>query len=372
VRRSRRRRWRRLLAEVLVAGHICIDLFPRFARAPKIIPGRLMEVGALRFAPGGCVANTGFALAGLGADVRMAADAGDDTLGRILADSLAHSGVAADLQLRPDMSTSYSIVIQPPLGDRTFWHHAGANESFDGSELSWGGAGILHVGYPPLLPGLYRDGPGRLRQLFRSAHSAGLVTSLDMATVDPATAAGQVNWKAWLDDVLTETDVFTPSIDDLTLALGRVRLARTPRAVGGLADGFIRAGAAIVMIKLGDRGLYMRTSGAGRLARVALPDLARWAERSLWAPRLQVDVGSTTGAGDSAAGGLLYGLAARLEPEETLLVAAAAAAARVESGSVPPWAELEERVRRGWRHAAFGERGWTEARPGVYRLEDVA
>jgi len=360
------------LSEVLVAGHICVDLFPRLDRAPEIIPGRLMEVGPLRFAPGGCVANTGFALAGLGADVRMAADAGDDTLGRILADSLARSGVAADLHLRPDTSTSYSIVIQPPLGDRTFWHHAGANQSFDGSELTWGGAGILHLGYPPLLPGLYREGPGRLREMFRSARSAGLVTSLDMATVDPATTAGRVNWKAWLDDVLSETDVFTPSIDDLTLALGATRLARTPRAVGELAAGFIRAGAAVVMIKLGDRGLYLRTSGAGRLGRVASPGIASWAERSLWAPRLRVDVGSTTGAGDSAAGGLLYGLAAGLEPEEALQVAASAAAARVESGLVPPWAELRERIQRGWRHAAFGEPGWIEALPGIYRLEDAA
>jgi len=88
------------LAEVLVAGNICVDLFPRFERAPEIIPGRLMEVGPLCFAPGGCVSNTGFALAGLGADVRMAADAGDDILGRMLADSLARSGVAADLHLR--------------------------------------------------------------------------------------------------------------------------------------------------------------------------------------------------------------------------------------------------------------------------------
>lgn len=48
------------------------------------------------------------------------------------------------------------------------------------------------------------------------------------------------------------------------------------------------------------------------------------------------------------------------------------AAASVKSGRVPPWAELEKRIQRGWRHAAFGQRGWTEARPGVYRLEAVA
>ncbi len=355
---------------MLVAGHICVDLFPELRAAPEIIPGRLTEVGPLSMAPGGCVANTGLALSGLGALVRMAADAGDDFLGRLLQDTLSRQGVDAQVRLRAGASTSYSIVIQPPGGDRSFWHHAGANESFNGSDLRLEGARVLHLGYPPLLPALYRNGAAQLVNLFTSARQAGVLTSMDMATVDVRGPSGSVDWTRWLEEVLVVTDVFTPSIDDVFAALPARRLDRSPQTLRKLGADFVRAGPAVVMIKLGDQGLYLRTGAPDRIDSALGPGHRGWANRELWAPPLSVEVASTTGAGDSATGGLLFGILSGWDPEDALTAAASAAASRIESGRVGGWAELSLRLETGWAHVELTEPGWVELQPGIYSSEN--
>src|SRR3954470_13274257 len=68
------------MPHVMVAGHVCVDLIPELEALPDVGPGELAEVGPLVAAPGGAVANTGSVLAGLGADVAVAGDAGGGDL----------------------------------------------------------------------------------------------------------------------------------------------------------------------------------------------------------------------------------------------------------------------------------------------------
>jgi sugar/nucleoside kinase (ribokinase family) len=354
------------LPEILVAGHICVDLFPQFSGGPEVLPGRLLEVGPLRIEAGGCVANTGIALARLGAHVRIAADAGDDELGRILQRMVANSGMSADLHLLPGRTTSYSVVIQPPRDNRAFWHHTGANDQFDGSGLRLEGASILHVGYPSLLPALQRDGGAALTRLFTEARAAGALTSMDLATVDPASPAGAVDWGSWLHRVLAVTDIFTPSIDDLALALGEQLEAR-PAALRHLSDSLIEQGVAIILVKLGDHGLYLRTAPEPRFEGWGLVQAAAWARQELWAAALEVEIANTTGAGDSAAAGLLFGMLEGLDPRDALLAAAAAAATRIERGEVGAWPELRPRLRSGWRSKQVDLPGWEQLANGLHR-----
>ena len=77
----------------MVAGHVCVDLIPELEAVPEVGPGELAEVGPLVAAPGGAVANTGSVLAGLGAQVAVAGDAGDDELGALLEGVLAARGL---------------------------------------------------------------------------------------------------------------------------------------------------------------------------------------------------------------------------------------------------------------------------------------
>jgi sugar/nucleoside kinase (ribokinase family) len=100
----------------------------------RIIPGAIVEVGPLAVLPGGCVANTGRDLYSLGAPVQLVADIGDDVLGWSVVNILSESGLdCRGIRRVPDAATSYSLVFEPPGKDRAFWHHVGANASFDGA-----------------------------------------------------------------------------------------------------------------------------------------------------------------------------------------------------------------------------------------------
>jgi len=76
-------------ADVVVAGHTCLDLIPTFpSGAPGLqgllAPGKLIDVGRLVAATGGAVPNTGVALHRLGVRARLVGKLGDDVIARAL------------------------------------------------------------------------------------------------------------------------------------------------------------------------------------------------------------------------------------------------------------------------------------------------
>jgi sugar/nucleoside kinase (ribokinase family) len=305
------------MRRALVAGHVCVDLTPRLARLPASAAGALELVGPLDISPGGCVANTGGALAALGAPVQVVGDAGDDELGRTLVRLLAARGVGTDrIRLLPGRSTSYTIVVQPDGRDRSFWHHVGANAGFDGTAVDLAGADLLHVGYPSLLPALSADGAAGLHALLIRARAAGLTTSLDLAVLDPGSPAAAEDWAAVLRRVLPLVDVLTPSIDDVAPILGSA-----PGDLG-VAGQLVELGAAIVMVTGGRAGARLCTAGPQRLAAggavLAALNRGRWSGCDRSAPAPDVPVRTTVGTGDAATAGLLHGLLSGLGPEASL------------------------------------------------------
>jgi sugar/nucleoside kinase (ribokinase family) len=305
------------MPSAIVAGHVCVDLIPALEALPDVGPGELAEVGALAAAAGGCVANTGGMLARLGAQVAVAGDAGDDELGALLVSMLSALGLdTRQIRRRTGKATSYSLVLEAPGRDRSFWHHVGANAGFDGSSLALDGADLLHVGYPSLLPALTVDGGGPLAALLERARAAGTITSLDLAVIDPASPAARVDWEALLRRVLPLVDLLSPSIEDVRTGLGRdgepLEVARELAGMG--------AGAVLV------------TAGAGGLA-LCVGDgapVAGWSAYAEAIPAIAVEaVGSTLAAGDAASAGLLWGVLSGLGPRESLRLAAETAAAQV-------------------------------------------
>ena len=314
----------------IVAGHLCLDLIPELPALPGTGPGDLAEVGALRLSPGGCVANTGGDLAALGATVVAVGDVGDDELGAVLVHMLAERGTRTDQVRRlPGHSTSYSIVLQPPGRDRSFWHHVGANAAFDGSAIELDGADLLHVGYPSLLPALMASDADPLVALLTRARTAGVTTSLDLAVLDPDSPAVALDWPRLLARILPLVDVMTPSADDVRTAL-RVE----PERLDQTADRLVGLGAAVGMVTGGPEGLALRTADAGRLEEAGAlfadeQQRRTWAGRADFTPAPKVEVRTTLGAGDAATAGLLYGLLVGLDPGASLRLAAETAAARV-------------------------------------------
>lgn len=323
---------------IAVAGHLCLDLSPRLPDITRIQPGQLVEVGPLQVSLGGSVANTGTALADLGAHVTPFATVGDDDLATTLASKLSDKGFAEpQLTVSRDLSTSYSIVLEPPSADRTFWHHTGANAAFDGTAVELSGASILHVGYPNLLPATLLNDGQPLHKLLARARAAGVTTSLDLAVVDPSSTVGRLDWAAILDGAFAHADIVSPSLDDLTSALG-ISEPYSEELVDGLIDRMLAAGAAVVAVSAGRHGLRVRSATAARLRAggAALAPLAdAWADADLLVSPHEVPSPRTTnGAGDASTAGLLFGLAIGVSLAEAAALARAAAAAVI-SGARP-------------------------------------
>lgn len=315
---------------IAVAGHLCLDIAPRLAEKARIDPGSLVEVGPLAVTLGGSVANTGGALADLGARVVPYATIGDDELGALLLSKLAAEGFASpQLSVSQSLGTSYSVVIEQSGTDRTLWHHTGANADFDGSAVDTTGHSLVHIGYPPLLPGLLEHEGRKLQDLFARARSAGVTTSVDLAVVDPNSTVGTLDWDSILSSIFAHTDIATPSLDDLTSAFG-IDEQYSPELVDHLADRLLADGVAVVVISAGQHGLRLRTASKERLragGAVLAPLADTWADRSLTVSPLWVENPVTTnGAGDASTAGLLYGLTQGANPEQSAALAVACSA----------------------------------------------
>lgn len=328
------------MRRVIVAGHLCVDLTPGLLADTRIQPGQLFDVAPLSMAIGGCVANTGGDLADLGMPVRVHTAVGDDELGRIairLIDNRA--GMIGTPVVIEGANTSYSLVLEPPGTDRTFWHHTGANNYFNGASVDFSECDLFHLGYPPLLPGLLRNDGDPLEALLERGQTAGVTTSVDLAVVDRNSAAGRGDWNRILRRMTSRTDVLSPSIDDLVSALGIDERPSTSLAAR-LAEQLIEWGAAVVMITAGSEGLILRTAGRERLVTggAALSALAgSWADVQLELPPLPVAHAVTTnGAGDAATAGLLYSIAAGASPKDAAMLAAACSAAVISSLTTTP------------------------------------
>ena len=367
--------------EIVVAGHICLDIIPSLdgvggGLAGLLVPGRLVNVGAAVTATGGTVSNAGLALHRLGVPVGLMGKVGDDLFGRAVLYLLRRQGphLADGMIVRDDEPTSYSVVISPPGVDRIFLHCPGANDTFSADDIDYrrlDGARLFHFGYPPIMRRMFEDGGSELADMLGRVRDRGLTTSLDMSLPDPASPSGRADWPAILRRSLPRVDLFAPSIDEILFMLDRPRFERmlgepgssdvagavTGELLGATAATLIEMGAALVALKLGDRGLYLRTTpDRDRLvaAGAAAPaDLDAWRGRELLSTCFQADLVGTTGSGDCTIAGLLLGLTRGFSPEQALTAAVAVGACSVEAADattgVVPWPDIQRRLGSGWR-----------------------
>ncbi len=368
------------LFDAIVAGHLCLDIIPdlsandpeQFRRA--FVPGRLVMAGDANISTGGPVSNVGLALHKLGMRVQLMAKVGDDLFGQVIRQIVdGHGpGLAPGIGVDPATHSSYTVVISPPGMDRHFIYFPGANDTFSAADVDHhvvGQARLLHFGYPPLLPHMIADRGAQLAETLGRAKTNGVTTSLDMTMPDPASPAGQADWPAILGAGLPHVDIFLPSIEEILFMLWRDRFDAleeqaggqsilpliTPQILGEVSQGLMDLGPAIVGLKLGDRGLYLRTANQTRLAaigRAAPVNPATWADRELWSPCFNVHVVGTVGSGDATIAGFLTALLRNLSPEEAVNAAVAVGACNVEAadtlGGIRPWEETQDRVAAGW------------------------
>lgn len=315
-----------------VVGHICADLRPKLGGDEQIIPGALVEVGPLTVTPGGCVANTGSDLFSLGAPVLLVADVGEDELGSSLVHLLSDSGPECQgIRRVHGAATSYSLVFEPPGKDRAFWHHVGANASFDGARVKPDDVDLVLLGYPALLPAMYERGGAALVSFLERVSHSGATTSLDLSTIAAGSPADRVDWGELLGRSLPLVDVLSPSVDDVVSAL-RIAKPASRRATVELARHLLGLGAAAVLLTDGARGMHLLTADADRFRHAGrcFGELrGEWADKQFFLPASTSRRAVTTGAGDAATAGLLYGVLSGASAGDAAAIAARRAAFKV-------------------------------------------
>jgi sugar/nucleoside kinase (ribokinase family) len=377
--------------DAVVAGHICLDIIPAIKSTGFVFsPGSLLEIGPAILSTGGPVSNTGLALHKLGITTRLIGKVGADPFGqsirRIITDfdpGLGH-GMVQD----PGETSSYTVILSPPDADRMFLHCPGCNSTFGAGDIDFAmvsEARLFHFGYPPLLRRVIANDGEELVEILQRVKSVGVTTSLDLCMPDPQGYSGSVDWPRILTAALPYVDIFLPSIKEMLLMLypgrSRATIGSESEAPGEIAletlrsigSDLIALGPAVVGLKLGERGLYLKTANdrAWEKTGRARPErIASWLNRELWSSCFQVEVVGATGAGDATIAGFLAALLRGCTPEESVTMACAVGACNVEAadalGGLLDWETTSARIAGGWHRRGPGTEmpGWCESTVG--------
>lgn len=270
---------------------------------------------------------------------------GDDADGRLLmAEADEHGIDRRRMQVTGAAPTQYTdAYVSRRTGRRTHLYYQGTAALLtpDHLDLAPTTGRILHLG----LPGVHRrmdapwgeDANGWVTVL-RQAHAAGLLTNLELASVDPARIA------ALARPCLPHLDLLI--VNDFEIGA----IAGEPTAHDGATDVEACIRAARHVLALGPMRLVAVHFPKGAVALTREGGLVR-------RPSVRVPpeaVASTNGAGDAFAAGLLYGWHQGWSLDEAVLLAHATAAASLRAisttGSVESWrACLDLAQAWGWR-----------------------
>lgn len=260
---------------ILCAGSIVLDTIVR--------PVADLQWGTTTFLDGmtrhlgGNGANTSFALARLGCNVRLLGAVGNDDAGTFVEHLLRGGGVDISRLAHSPLPNAATIVLVHTDGRRQFLHRKGASEDafrngivFNADKV--GDATHFHLASLFVLPALRQNAPA----ILQAAKAAGLSTSLD-TNWDP-----HGEWLRVLAPCLPFTDVLFLNEDESRMLTG----TDDPVAAAALLHGH---GAHTVVQKRGSEGSIVCVRNA----------------EPVHAPGFRVHAVDSTGAGDCFAAGFL-------------------------------------------------------------------
>ena len=260
--------------DLLVAGEINPDLILAVPDS-KIEFGQvetLAENGILTIGSSSVIFACGAARLGL--KVGFHGVVGEDAFGHFMLDEMQQRGIdTANVIVDRDQQTGFSVILNHGA-DRAILTYLGAINSLSPDHLTdeiLSQARHLHIA-SFFLQSQLRPG---VANIFRRAHSLGLMTSLD-TNWDPT---GE--W-AGVEAVLAHTSVFLPNLAEAQALTGEEDVEEVLARLSSQAE--------TVAVKLGARGAVARQGT--EIVRIGAP---------------QVQVIDTVGAGDSFDAGFIYG-----------------------------------------------------------------
>ncbi len=263
--------------DLVSLGLACADVM---VRPVESFPerGKLALVPHLEIHLGGLAGVTAGVFSALGGRAAFTGALGRDGFGDYVYGALAELGVRVDQVVRSDEhGTPATVVLIGEDGERTFLHHSGCSQSFREQDVDLSllqHARHLHWGGPAVTPGLDGEPIGRI---LKHAKDLGLTTSVDTCY------DGLGKWLPRIEHALPHLDIVMSSIEEARMYTGQ-------QEVEEIADFYRSYGPETALIKLGEQGLYVKNR-----------------DESYRVPAHRVEVKDTTGAGDAACGGFLYG-----------------------------------------------------------------
>ena len=365
--------------KIIVAGHISYDITPQIydtngKNFVKILkPGKLINIGRATVANGGAVNNTGMALHKFGANVELIAKVGDDEFGRQIIEKCEEKGAKTRFIKACGEATSYTIVLAPPGFDRSFLHFTGTNDTFKFSDMDMSSIEdgyLFHFGYPTLMEGFYQNNAKELIEMYKSIKKAGLITSMDVAAIDPDSNAGRLDWKEILKNVLPYVDIFEPSFEELLCMVDSDAYIKLMERAGEedvcmclslendilpLAKKVMDFGVSVLLIKCGTAGMYLCTS---KDVSKKLGLSSEWNDFKCFQKSYKPDrIKSAIGAGDTAIAAFLYGVINGYKPKQAMEIASATGAMCITEydtfSGLLDIKELEEKIKNNWETQDF-------------------
>jgi len=263
--------------DLVTVGVVCADVMvrPVDALPPR---GALSLVPQLEMHLGGLAGVTAAVFSKLGGRAAYVGRVGQDNFGDYIIRTLQAAGVdTSGVRRDSTCHSSATVVLISEDGERTFLHHLGTNAVTGEQDLDFNlirSARVLHWGGPSTTPLL--DG-GPMGRIFEKAHTLGVKTSMDTCY------DGKGVWLPLIEPALPHLDVVCSSYEEARHYTG----CSEPEDI---ADFYRDYGVETVMVKLGAEGLFVKNG-----------------KEKYTIPAHHVKVVDTTGAGDAACGGFLYG-----------------------------------------------------------------
>lgn len=172
---------------VAFAGSLIVDHLKKIEMLPE--RSELAKIQSVGSSTGGCVCNTGIDFAILDPEVPVSAVGvvGDDGDGNLVTSALLEHGIDVSRIIRRGVTSFTDVFSEETTGCRTFFQYGGACDSFDISDINFGGLDckIFHIGYLLLLNRLDEKCPGygtRMAKLLSKVRACGVKTSIDVVS----------------------------------------------------------------------------------------------------------------------------------------------------------------------------------------------
>lgn len=234
--------------------------------------GTAEAVGLIDLKCGGCALNTCIVMQKLGIATGMAGKIGQDSFGKFLMGKMKEFELDTKAVCDSSKQTSTAIVLISSKGERSFFVCPGGNEELTLADINFNllkGAKILHVG------GIMKLFALNTAELLLKAKAANMITSIDTDWDTTGT------WLKRIEGTLSHVDILFSSFEE-------ARLISSKDTPEDMAKFFLDRGVKIFVLKLGERGCYIKTN-----------------EQEIRLPAYRVKAIDTTGAGDAFVAGFL-------------------------------------------------------------------